>query len=346
MTYYFDVLPLHPRPEYLESLTSYLKRLAELNGISSIDGISALCFPHQNRRITRDIADYPPVSFSGLTIVGTWSEEILRTTTFFHLAVKFGRSTLPQPMSRFLSGCVGQYLRYCPVCFAEQRIRYYLLTWRFLLVTCCCKHRCRLLETCGHCDELIPLFRSPFIVGNCPRCRQNLKLCAAASESDEAALEVSKNVHDDIVFLLTPQLWEANSGSIIKRVGRRFADMRQMKRLTAVEVASQIGVTLTIVEGIERGDFQGRGATLQCYFKYAHYLCLNLKEVFSDAIDEPDHIPATSLPLCPACQQSYYVIRVGYNRSGSQRYECHYCHRSFTAWPKAREAKRPSSNMT
>src|SRR6266566_3426116 len=162
MTYYFDVLPLHPKPEYLESLTCYLMCLAELNGISSIDGLSALCFPHQDRRITREIADYPPVSFGDLTIVGAWSEEILRSTTFFHVAAKFGRSTLPQPMSRFLSGCVGQYLRYCPVCIAEQRVKYYLLSWRFLMVTCCRKHKCRLLETCGKCKEVIPLFRSPF----------------------------------------------------------------------------------------------------------------------------------------------------------------------------------------
>lgn len=341
MTYYFDVLPLHPPPEYLESLTSYLMRLAERNGISSIDGLSALCFSCQDRRITRDIADYPPVSFGDLTKVGTWSEEILRTTTFFHLAAKFGRSTLPQPMSRFLSGCVSQYLRYCPMCFAEQRVKYYLLTWRFLIVTCCNRHKCRLLETCGHCGELIPLFTSPFTLGHCPRCRHDLKLCAA-SEANEAALEVSTHVHNDIVFLLIPQLWEANSNSIIKRVGRRLSHLRQMKRLTAVEVASQVGVTLSIVEGIERGDFQGRGATLQCYFKYAHYLCLSLVEVFSDVIGVPDHVPTTPRPPCPTCHQSHYIIRAGYNRSGSQRYECQHCHRSFTASPKAREVKRGS----
>ncbi len=341
MTYYFDVFPLHPPPEYLESLTSYLMRLAELNGISSIDGISALCFSHQDRRITREIGDYPPVSFGDLTRAGTWSEEILRTTTFFHLAAKFGRSTFPQPVSRFLSGCVGQYLRYCPVCFAEQCVRHYLLPWRFLRVTCCGKHKCLLLETCGHCRELIPLFIAPFALGNCPRCQQDLKLCAAASEAAETELEISTHVHDDIVFLLTPQPWETDSVSVIKRVGRRLAHMRQMQQLTAVEVASQIGVTLTVVEGIERGDLLGRGATLLCYFKYAYYLCLNLKEVFSDAIDEPDHVPATSLPLCPTCQQSYYITRYGHNRSGSQRYLCQYCHRSFTASPKAREVKRP-----
>src|SRR5579859_3339289 len=74
MIYYFDALPLHPRPEYLESLTSYLMRLAEHNGISSIDGITALSFPHQDRRITRDMADYPPVSFGKLAIAGACSE--------------------------------------------------------------------------------------------------------------------------------------------------------------------------------------------------------------------------------------------------------------------------------
>jgi hypothetical protein len=342
LTYYFDVLPLHPRPEHLESLTSYLMRLAEHNGISSIDGLSALCFPHQDRRITRGIADYPPVSFGDLTKVGTWSEEILRTTTFFHLAAKFGRSTLPQPMSRFLSGCVGQYLRYCPLCLAEQQVKYYQFTWRFLIVTCCHKHKCRLLETCGHCDKLLPLFRSPFTLGDCPMCRQNLKLCAALV-SDKVELEKSLHVYNDIVFFLTSQPWEADSSNVIKRVGRRLSYVRQKNQLTAFEVADRIGVTLSIVEGIERGDIQGRGATLQSYFKYAYYFRLSLKQVFSDVTDASDHIFTTSLTSCPTCQQSHGVIRVGYNRSGSQRYECHQCRRSFTASPKARKRKRLSS---
>jgi len=337
--YFFDTLPLHPQPEYLESLTSYLMLLAELNHISSIDGLSALCFPGQDRRITRDISDNPPVSFGNLAKAGACDEETLRKTTFFHLAAKFARSTLPQPVSRFLSGCVSQYLRYCPLCFAEQQTRYCLLTWRFLLVTCCIKHKCRLLKACGHCDELIPLFTSPFKVGNCSRCRHDLKLCTTALVPDKGELEVASLAHSDIVFLLTPQPWEADSASIMKRVGRRLSCVRQMKQRTALETASQIGVTLTVVEGIERGDFQGRGATLQSYFKYLHYLGLDVREVFCEVIDAHDHVPDTLQPLCPTCQQRQYIIRVGYNRSGTQRYECHYCHRSFTATPTSRDGK-------
>jgi DNA-binding XRE family transcriptional regulator len=343
MTYYFDVLPLHPPPEYLESLTSYLMRLAEVNGISSIDGISALSFPDQDRRITRDIADYPPGSFGQLTIVGACSEETLRLTTFYHLAIKFGRSTLPQPTSRFLSGCISQYLRYCPVCLTEQRVCYYLLLWRFMMLTCCCEHKCRLLESCEHCDALIPLFTSPFKLGSCPKCQHSLKMCVAASVSDEGELGIAGHVYDDLAFLLSPQLWEVDSSSIINRVGRRLVYIRQMKRLTAVEVANQIGVTLTVIEGIERGDVQGRGATLQSYFKYTQYLGLSLKELFCDVIGLSEHMPTTPLPLCPVCQQSHYVTHGGHNRSGSQRYQCQYCHRNFTALPKVREVKRLTS---
>jgi DNA-binding XRE family transcriptional regulator len=339
-TYYFDVLPYHPRPEYLESLTSYLMRLAQYNGISSIDGLSALCFPHQDRRITRDIADHPPVSFGSLTTVSACTEEILRTTTFFHLAAKFGRSTLPQPMSRFLSGCVGQYLRYCPLCLTEQRVRYYLLPWRFLSLTCCCKHKCQLLETCGHCGELIPLFTAPFKLGNCPKCQAPLAQCATVSVSDEAELEIAAQTHDDIVFFLTPQPWEKTSASIVKRLGQRFAHLRRMSQLTAIEEASQIGVTLTMVEGIERGNFQGKGATLLSYFKYARCLCISLKEIFCNVLETPDHVPTIPLPFCPTCHQNNSITLFGYNRCGTQRYQCHHCRRSFTASPKARQAKR------
>ena len=139
---------------------------------------------------------------------------------------------------------------------------------------------------------------------------------------------------------MTPQVWEGDGSSIIKRVGRRFLYLRQKNRLTATEMAKQIGLTLTVVEGIERGNFPHRGATLKSYFKYAHFLQLSLKEVFNEVIHASNHVPTTPLPLCPTCQQNEYVTRAGYNRSGSQRYQCQHCHCNFTAVPKIREVKK------
>jgi hypothetical protein len=326
--YSFETLPLHPQPEHFESFTSYLMRLADANGIKSVDNLSALCFPNRDRRVVRKVTDYPPVSFDRLTIVGNCTGETLLATTFFHVAAKFGRSGLPQPTSRFLSGCLCQHLRYCPVCITLQRRTCYLLSWRFRLLTCCYKHKCQLLETCGHCGEVIPLFISPFKPGSCPKCQQSLTRCAAVSVPDEAELEGARHLHDEITFLLTPQLWEENSKSIIRRVGRHFSNMRRTKRLAAGEVANQIGVPLTILQGMERGDFQKKGATLQSYIKYARLFSLSLKEVFSAVVDAPD-------PVCPTCQQSASIPR-----SGTPREYCQHCHRGFAALPKGRSVQR------
>ena len=320
MTYYFDTLPLHPPPEHLESFTSYLMRLAYVNGILSINGLSILGFPSQDPGITRGIADYPPLSFGNLTVAGACTEEILQATTFFHFAAKFAHSTLPQPISRFLSGCIGSHLRYCPICLAEQQSQHYLLSWRFLMLTCCCQHKCQLLVACGHCGGSIPIFIAPFKLGCCPLCQQSLKLCSAVLVTDEEELEAAIQIFDDVRFLLTCQPWETDSRNIIKQVGRRLAYVRQTKKLTAAKIASQIGIPLTVIEGIERGNPQ-RGATFQNYCKYVHFLCLTFKEIFSDVTGAPDTSSTVNSPLCPACQQSSYVTRAGYNRSGSQRYQ-------------------------
>src|SRR2546429_3938543 len=109
--YYFDTLPLHPQPEHLESFTSYLSRLSEMNGIDSISALASICFPDSTLESVRGLKDYFPVSFGRLPIVAVCPEEKLRKTTFFYLAEKFGRSPLPPPHSNFLSGNISGNLR-------------------------------------------------------------------------------------------------------------------------------------------------------------------------------------------------------------------------------------------
>jgi ribosome-binding protein aMBF1 (putative translation factor) len=329
--FYFDVFPVHPQPEHLESLTSYLTRLAETNGISSMDGLSALCFPGQDRRITRDIADYAPVSFYKLPVVGVCTEEKLRATTFFHVAAKFGRSTSPQPLSRFLSGCISQYLRYCPACLAEQENPYYQLSWRFLSVSCCTKHNCRILEKCQLCSNSIPLFTSPFKMGICPFCNWSLK----NGQINLVAKEEKEKVYtsmSDIEFLLTSQPWEKDCEDVIKSVGRGLVYERRRRNISAEKLAEQVGSTLTVIQGIENGSFMRKGATLQSYIKYTRFLCLSLKDVFHYVLSERKKgilVPVLR-PLCPICRLNCYIIRDGYNRRGLQRYQCQNCSRSFT----------------
>ena len=64
--------------------------------------------------------------------------------------------------------------------------------------------------------------------------------------------------------------------------------------LTAPEAANQLGISLSRVEGMERGNTLGRGATLYNYLTYAHHLHVSLQEAFLQIL------PLTEATLIPA----------------------------------------------
>src|SRR5258708_708111 len=135
--YYFDTLPLHPRPQQLESFTSYLIRIAEANGIRRYSQLNP--FFGEYRSIS-SFADYPPRSFGMLPVITNCGETELLKTTFYHVGKKFGKLYDSPWLAKFLSGVVASSLRYCPFCLQEAL--YYPLPWRFLPLAGCPKHAC------------------------------------------------------------------------------------------------------------------------------------------------------------------------------------------------------------
>lgn len=271
-------MPLHPQPERLETFTSYLLRLAQAHHIRTVDKFSALCFPDYNRRVMRELSDYPPVSFAALPMLTTCSSFALLATTFHHVGIKFGRSTRPQPLSRFLSKNVAPYLRYCPACIAEYG--YYNLTWRFAMLSGCIQHRRRLLESCGHCGQAVALFSAPLQIGACPNCRADLRTCRAEPLNRvEWGIAVARFY--DLAFLLQPRLDGDGERAGAKELGRRFIYQRRNASLFARDVAHLSGITLTMIEGIERGNVVGRGATFDSYLQYAAHFDMTIRDMFT-----------------------------------------------------------------
>src|SRR5438034_6678777 len=198
--YYFDVLPLHPQPEPLESLTSYLTRLAEINEMHSVKALATLCFPDQTLNVVRGLRDYPLSSFDTLQKRTVCSEASLLKTTFYHLGEKFGRTSHLHQLPAFLSDSVAGYLRYCPACLADQP--YYSLTWRFPILQGCYKHVCHLLNECKHCNRPIPIFASSLKIGICPSCKKDIRTCPPEPLTEDELLTVH-TYFQDLVFLLT-----------------------------------------------------------------------------------------------------------------------------------------------
>ncbi len=201
--YYFEVLPVHKPPLPLESLTSFVSRLAWDNRIRSVRGISAVCFPTQAWQLTRKLSDIQPLDMVGLSQVAVCSESRLLETTFHHLAVKFGRSTNPQAVSSFLSGTLSASVRYCTQCLRTDAILYYRLHWRFLMLEGCAVHGCKLLERCWRCGEVVPLFAAPFQLGTCHVCGADLRDGEAENLSTQE-WEATRTTYADLEFYLAP----------------------------------------------------------------------------------------------------------------------------------------------
>lgn len=329
MPLYFDVFPIHGQPEPFETLTSYTTRLAEANGIHSVDCTSALCFPCQDRRISRDLADYPPKSLDGLYQVGFCLQDRLLATTFFYLGTKFGRSTHPQAMSRFLHGCIATSLRYCPLCLERGDPPYYSLLWRFLVIQSCPVHFCKLLDTCMECGASLPLFTAPLKIGVCFRCGMHLKR-SKVRHANQEELRQSAYYTDDLKFLLAS--WAAPIGPLAPAIliGKQFAVSRRRMQKTAIDVSKAIGATLSVIEGIERGNLLGRGTTFWHYTAYAALLNVPLRELILLSVQANNGI-TFEYPPCPLCSQGSTVTKAGHNHSGSQRYRCKNCSHYFSS---------------
>ncbi|HEY6540902.1 MAG TPA: TniQ family protein [Ktedonobacteraceae bacterium] len=277
---YLDALPLHPPPERLESLSSYVMRQAEANGIVEIRALHKLMGVVLNK--TEKLGDYPHRFFGAVSLRTACSELHLQATTLYHAGKKFGRSTKANALSRFFHGSLGEQLRYCPSCLSSSA--YYPLTWRFIALAGCDAHHCRLLDRCGHCGEHIPLFAIPARLGMCPKCENALFDCQAEMLSQQEREDVHKRTVD-LEYLLSPQDWEERE-EIARAIGWRLKQFREAKRYTVEHIADVLTESVRTLRELERGTKEKR-APFQLYLRYIDYLDLTLQELCAQDFDLP-----------------------------------------------------------
>lgn len=279
---HFERLPIHPRPNPLESLTSYLMRLAEANGITTVGKLSALLFGGHLSGMRRVRQDFPPLSFEDLPTLTGCSEVALFFTTFYYLGEKFGRPHRRQSAARFLKGSLAPNLRYCPQCLAERQ--FYSLAWRFLTLPGCLDHGGRLLDRCGHCGQAVPCLGTTLKLGYCPACGRDLRACRAERVSD-AEISQSKLRYRDLCFLLSPSPGDFTDSAQGERLRRRFAHWRQARHASLTECSRELGEKFVRVWSIEEGDRRS-GSTFLTYVRYADFLGLSLFEIFQTPLEK------------------------------------------------------------
>lgn len=303
-----DVLPVHPRHKPLESLTGYVTRLGEVNGITTVTAFASLVFPLHQRQVVYAMADLLPASLDDFSMATRCSTPELVAATFYHVARKFGRTTSPTWLGRFLSGLLAPTLRYCPDCLADGGYR--SLVWRFATVRGCTRHGRYLLDRCGYCDAEIPFLASPLRVAWCPLCGEDLRRCVALRMTfDEAAWNLARM--KDATALLLPHPCEQIERPATA-IGTALTAARQERGLERAEVAKRLNIPEFAVHALEApytdkgaqsiGEVPVRiyrGTPLRRYMDYLDVLKVNMSDILGSA---------SSLVVSPSPMPSVYRV--------------------------------------
>ncbi len=278
-SYYFDTLAVHPEPQPLEAFTGYLLRLADLNDIRGLAGLSALTL--LPTKIIHYLDDNPLASYGFLPIVAARSKAELDATTFFHFIEKFGCQPTDKGFNGLLQDSIGKYLRYCPTCLSKYG--FYSLLWRFPALQGCPEHGCHLLDRCSNCGQEIPLLRRPLKLGYCPYCGQDLRTSPMVP-LNERELHRAESRYKDLAFLLSAQPVKPTEEAQWAHVNRRFNHFycekrRREKRFRCNEELHQVRGQVHVSRVITRIE------PLESYFMYADWLGVTLQEMFR--VDQP-----------------------------------------------------------
>ena len=275
----WNVLPLHPRPQVLESMTSYMIRLAGANGLQFVGELVELA--GFSRRLLENLSrspDYPTPSYcTGLAQIARCPEERLLYTTFLPLVQRFGRSTHPVALHRFLAGSLASTLRYCPICLASSDTTYSSLIWRFLVLPGCIEHEVCFLDECGHCGSPLPLLSPRSQLGQCVSCQGDLRTGPRTRLSDEILQPTQRRTHElsILLSLMSGPLDLAQA----RMIGKQCMALRQQRDLSITEVASLSGVPIAVIIDIEQTSHRMR-ASFSDYMRYVDALSCSLLEVF------------------------------------------------------------------
>jgi DNA-binding CsgD family transcriptional regulator len=159
----YKLFPLAVRgagTEEVESLSSYLLRLAAFHGVTSTQLIAHLSdfAPRLNLPSYRSLQATPPATLirankttellvNSLVDANVEAADVLRSTTFLPLGGALKRS-----MGEF-----SRYLRWCPACMSEQlkegTTPYFKLSWLLNDVKACRHHRMLLRMQCRKCSR-------------------------------------------------------------------------------------------------------------------------------------------------------------------------------------------------
>jgi len=188
----YPLTPLGVGTPFVESLTSFVKRLAQAHHIKVVDLVTfcgtqteADILPSTLQKLSR---------IDGITTGARSWPVLLRDLTcqdeVVCLTMDYWRSLLnPYRILR-------QYHAWCPKCYADavqtESPLYEPLLWRLRCVEVCPVHFCRLMDICPTCGCRFTTLSNRAVVGFCPKCHHWLGSSSTTDENISVSEEASQ----------------------------------------------------------------------------------------------------------------------------------------------------------
>jgi transcriptional regulator with XRE-family HTH domain len=267
----YHLSPIGIGSQFVESLTSYISRLAEahcckVSALFQYEILPHLDMPYALHGSTENTGSY---SFIGLKdIFEAVNGKSVSTTKFVaaleHLTKRQNLSLLTLlNWSDVLTSrnLLRKYRSWCPSCFDDWRSRkqvtYEPLMWSIDEVKICSIHQRYLISTCSLCDNQALVFQPKFRAGYCPVCEEwlgiNNRFNSLDNRPAEAELRVQLWVNENVGDILASapgvqsQLSQENlASSVSSIIDRRYGGV-------ARRLARTLGKSKSTVWGWKNG---------------------------------------------------------------------------------------------
>lgn len=249
----YPLAPLGVGTPFVESLTSYLKRLAHAHHLKVVDLVTfcstqtdAHVLPSTLQKLSR---------IDGMTGSGqAWSillQQLTGRDDVACLTMHFWRGQLNS--GRLLR----QHHAWCPACFADaaqsQTPLYEHLSWRLQCVHVCTRHQCPLVETCPTCGKQFTTLSNWAIVGCCPKCQGWLGAPAVSDQRHTDAREEYQRA-EAVGRLLS--FASSQHLPVWNPMAQVLPQLKQLHQTTYVHLEHVLNTSMTMLSSLLREERQ------------------------------------------------------------------------------------------
>lgn len=282
---------------WVESLTSYLKRLAYAHHLKVVDMVMFCSTQTDHSALLSEIHKLSRID--GMTDSGgVWAAllgDLTCQPSVSCLSMSYWRSLFnPHRMLR-------QHHAWCPQCFAaatQQEIPCYeALAWRLQCVEMCTIHHCPLVEVCPGCSNQFTSLSTWAVVGYCPKCQSWLGEAGFVEQPlayDRDAYQRATAVGQ--LLSLAPQIHPAQCNPMTYIIPL----LRQQHHTTHVHLARVMQVKASVVSRLLT---QGRLPNLAMVSHLAAYS----GECFWQAFTQHHQVASVSIPAPATIHPSAYL---------------------------------------